>query len=210
VKVFTAVSPFDEVMAEIMTEFGYEGYGKFCTVLFCCQEYGYTKLTEEILTKSLKINARGARTLFPKFDQTFTKVMGNFDQTYPKVSPKFDQTLPKLEGQNPRGSNTRTREIIPSPSEKKNNKSYSSKPKIALPESFQITERMARWATENKFSANQLNGQLPLFKEHHTAEGSKFADWDAAFQKWMRNARKWNTLDEPAKSGLGQWESYCY
>jgi len=38
--------------------------------------------------------------------------------------------------------------------------------------------------------------ELPKFADHHTAKGSKFKDWQAAFRTWLRNAAKYTKQDE--------------
>jgi len=35
-----------------------------------------------------------------------------------------------------------------------------------------------------------LAAELPRFRDHHLARGSKFLDWHAALRTWLRNARK--------------------
>lgn len=69
-----------------------------------------------------------------------------------------------------------------------------------VPEGFQITERITRWATENQFTTQALKVEFPAFVDHHQAKGSKFKDWDAAFQTWMRNSRKFGNKRFPGSS----------
>lgn len=76
----------------------------------------------------------------------------------------------------------------------KNKNKYISPSKISVPEDFQITERIERWATEGNFTRSQMEHQIPYFIEKHKALGSKYTDWESAFQTWMRNARDWGKL----------------
>jgi hypothetical protein len=49
---------------------------------------------------------------------------------------------------------------------------------------------------KDKHPALDLDSQLEAFEDYHAAKGSKFVDWDRAFQTWCRNASKW---EKPAK-----------
>ena len=42
-----------------------------------------------------------------------------------------------------------------------------------------------------KFPKLRLADEVEKFSDHHRAKGSKFADWDAAFRNWIRNAEKY-------------------
>ena len=51
------------------------------------------------------------------------------------------------------------------------------------------------------------------FRDHHTAKGSVFSDWDAAFRTWLRNAAKWRderggkpATKQPKIGDDGQWD----
>jgi hypothetical protein len=67
-----------------------------------------------------------------------------------------------------------------------------------------------------------VSAEVENFKDHHTAKGSRFKDWDAAFRTWLRNAAKFaarrpphdspaaKTKDEtPKQEGkrTGEWET---
>ncbi len=40
--------------------------------------------------------------------------------------------------------------------------------------------------------------EADAFRDHHTAKGSKFKDWDAAFRNWLRNAVKFSSNNRSA------------
>jgi hypothetical protein len=42
-----------------------------------------------------------------------------------------------------------------------------------------------------KYPELDLRETLEAFTDHHTAKGSTFKDWDAAWRTWCRNAKKW-------------------
>jgi len=42
----------------------------------------------------------------------------------------------------------------------------------------------------DKYPKLRIDDELDKFADHHKAKGSKFADWNAAFRTWCRNAEK--------------------
>lgn len=63
----------------------------------------------------------------------------------------------------------------------------SKKRKNHLPENFTITPLMTQWAEKNAPGIDPVS-ETEKFKDYHTAKGSTFADWVAAWRTWMRNA----------------------
>jgi DNA-binding transcriptional ArsR family regulator len=69
-----------------------------------------------------------------------------------------------------------------------------------MPNGWQPSDHV-KAAMKEKHPALDLDSQLEAFEDYHAAKGSKFVDWDRAFQTWCRNASKW---EKPAKgSTLG-------
>lgn len=62
--------------------------------------------------------------------------------------------------------------------------------KTLLPEKFELTADMQKYALENGVS-NPTN-ELEKFKACHTAKASRFANWNSAWQYWVRNSRNFN------------------
>lgn len=58
---------------------------------------------------------------------------------------------------------------------------------VALPKDFKITEAMTKWAGENCPGVD-VTLQTENFKDWHTAKGSTFKDWAAAWRTWMRKS----------------------
>ena len=56
---------------------------------------------------------------------------------------------------------------------------------------FPITEEMKKYA-ESKGYKKSLEDLTESFTIHHQKKGSKFTDWHAAWQTWLRNEIKWN------------------
>jgi hypothetical protein len=56
------------------------------------------------------------------------------------------------------------------------------------PESFEVTEAMATWATEQGLSAAQVIPQTERFLDHYRGKGQAQKDWDATWRNWIRKA----------------------
>lgn len=67
------------------------------------------------------------------------------------------------------------------------------------PNEFEITPALSDWATANGVSQSILASETEKFLDHWRAKGGSFKDWDAAWRKWMRNARDWTKPDKPAE-----------
>lgn len=75
------------------------------------------------------------------------------------------------------------------------NESHERKPSRSpiarsIPVPFVLSDDMRDWAAENVPSVS-AEFETPAFVDHHTANGSTFKDWGAAWRKWMRNAAKY-------------------
>jgi hypothetical protein len=89
--------------------------------------------------------------------------------------------------------------------ERENTKAIPASPKhksASVPAGFKIEESMLAWASQHVPSVN-VESETASFLDHHTAKGSTFRDWTAAWRTWMRNSQKWQkpsyhqeTIDE--------------
>lgn len=61
-----------------------------------------------------------------------------------------------------------------------------------LPDDFQVTPTMIKWADGFGLSGDRIKAATDHFKDHHTAKGSTFKDWSAAWRTWIRNEIKFN------------------
>lgn len=55
---------------------------------------------------------------------------------------------------------------------------------------FIVSDEMATWASKQGLPADSVMIETTKFFDHHLAKGSAFADWDAAWRNWVRNAVK--------------------
>lgn len=69
--------------------------------------------------------------------------------------------------------------------------SVSSSKESAVPVDFFITDKMRMWAAE-KVPSVDIETETAGFLDHHTARGTRFKDWEAAWRQWMRNAVKFS------------------
>ncbi len=93
----------------------------------------------------------------------------------------------------------------PSPNRKNNNKARS----CVLPDDFTPNETGLALAEEKGVN---VADELAAFVDHHSANGSTFIDWQAAFRTWTRNAAKFAKRDQrnaPARSTAPQAESFA-
>jgi uncharacterized protein YdaU (DUF1376 family) len=56
-----------------------------------------------------------------------------------------------------------------------------------IPSNFALTDDMRTWASTNAPSVG-IDEATAAFIDHHTAKGSTFKDWNAAWRTWMRRA----------------------
>jgi len=73
--------------------------------------------------------------------------------------------------------------------------------KNLIPEDFGISERLASWASKSGYTVEQMESQLERFRNNAAMKQHRYADWDAAFQNWMANARDWGQLNRTAPNG---------
>lgn len=79
-------------------------------------------------------------------------------------------------------------------------KPRKSAAKTPLPEDFTPTEPRRRYAADHGFGELETMRMFDRFKNHHTAKGSRFADWDAAWRNWVGNQVDFNAERRPAKA----------
>lgn len=81
----------------------------------------------------------------------------------------------------PRGEDIKQQSREPS----KLNGGQKKKPETPAPESFEITEQLWAWATEQGVAHERVESETAKFLNHHKSKDSKFCDWNAAWRNWM-------------------------
>ena len=64
-----------------------------------------------------------------------------------------------------------------------------SSQKTGVPPEFDISDSLKEWASKNCPNLD-LKEETEGFMDYHRAKGNSFADWDAAWRTWMKNAVK--------------------
>lgn len=87
-----------------------------------------------------------------------------------------------------------------------------------LPDDFTVTDGMRAWAADNVPGVD-VDRELAQFRDHHTAKGSAFKDWAAAWRTWMRNAQAYggtraapagaSTTDARVNAGVALTERFA-
>ncbi len=63
------------------------------------------------------------------------------------------------------------------------------KAEVAIPEDFQITDKMRSWAVKSVPTVD-VDFETENFRDHARGHDRRQADWEAAWRTWMRNAVK--------------------
>lgn len=75
------------------------------------------------------------------------------------------------------------------------------------PDEFEVTPHLKEWATKNGYDSINLDTETQNFLDHHASKGSRFSDWNRAWQKWIRTADGWAKERKP-KSAEGVGSGY--
>jgi hypothetical protein len=87
----------------------------------------------------------------------------------------------------------------------------SSPKKTALPDDWkpdQFGEGTESRAIIDGWSPDELRRQIEAFKAHHTANGSKFSKWQAAWSTWVINSRTFNRGRQQQTQGSAIGDDY--
>jgi hypothetical protein len=66
------------------------------------------------------------------------------------------------------------------------------KSRMAMPDIFPMSDSHRAYAAERGFVGVRAEPLFAAFKNHHGANGSTFANWDLAWNKWVDNEVKFN------------------
>jgi hypothetical protein len=72
-----------------------------------------------------------------------------------------------------------------------NHSKRTKKTASELPKNFAVTDDLRRWATEKGYASP--DSLLESFKLYHTAKGSTYKDWTAAFQMWIKKDKEFSS-----------------
>lgn len=79
---------------------------------------------------------------------------------------------------------------------------------VQLPEGWVPSDRNIADAQAKGLSARDIENEADRFRDHHTARGTAFKDWDAGWRTWIGNAARYRSMAvQPAARGYGQGSS---
>jgi hypothetical protein len=119
----------------------------------------------------------GFREAFTDFERVCQRLSKGYGEGFRKSMPNQEQEPEQEPEPNP--------DPETGPDIKENNKRKKTGSTTTLPEGFGITDAHRDFAKAHKYRSPDL--LLAGFCDHHLARGSKFVDWDRAFQTWIRN-----------------------
>lgn len=58
--------------------------------------------------------------------------------------------------------------------------------KTTIPEDFAVTPQLKEWVVKNNFTSVDIETETQKFMDRNAANGTKYVDWDRAWQNWIR------------------------
>jgi len=89
----------------------------------------------------------------------------------------------------------------PSPSVPNGTPERRAQQSSQLRDGWMPSERALLWANSTFPNVN-WPAETEKFRDHHLAKGSRFKDWDRAWQKWIRQADEWR-VSRPGQESVG-------
>lgn len=122
------------------------------------------------------------------------------DGSTPVVLPESSGSPPTRKGREGNGSGT---EGNGSDAPRKRGRNEPKAPKVPLDPAWVPREHEHELA---KSLGLDLEDQAIRFRNHHTANASRFADWNAAFNNWLRKATDYAPRRGPQPAHVGRYE----
>lgn len=207
-----AVASNDEIMSELMDEFGAEGYGIWWIILEkiaqtmdksnCCS----ARFSLKVWSTSCRVSPKKFQKLVKflenkkvfslKFDENYIEVecsnLLKYRDEYSKKKTESSGQTPEsvriLSGVCPEQDTEDRRQNIDIEKKKVKKEKYERKHK--LPDEFCVTDKHREMAAKKGWPAPE--SQIDKFKNHHQSKGNKGVDWDKAFYVWLDNAKDFN------------------
>lgn len=171
-----------------------DGGGIFCSIATLAKEAHMTSRNVQILIR--KLNALGELRIEPGAGPNGVHMYainlpeGGMNNPYDKPIAKGDENFSGMKNPANQGmKNFQVNRDININKENKNNKTrvkrFAFDKDMPIPEDFCITSELYKWAVEKGYQ--NIDRHLDRFTAHHGAKGSKFKDWQRAYQKWVIN-----------------------
>ncbi len=91
-------------------------------------------------------------------------------------------------------------------------KASRSKPRNSLPENFPEDGNL-KWAQDHWLKkgradlCNRMGDEVQKFRDHHTAKGTKSADWSASWRTWAQNAMDFSKVNRNGNGAYNNGQS---
>ncbi len=175
---------------------------------FCIEEGRVTQeklkktweTTQEKIEKNRRNGSKGGRASYLKNNDLNEAGATNSLKPKPnKPDPKPDppkEPAGSLEGQ------------FASPAQRRLKKKC---PAMPIPQNWVPSEINIGDAKDRHFSIEEIAHEADQFRNHHLAQGSHYENWDAAWRKWLGNARKFSScgrmVGKTSGAGYGRGSS---
>lgn len=107
------------------------------------------------------------------------------------VTPQANKSV------SPQGNSEKVIPIIVKDNKKKK---YIKKKASQIPPDFILTDKMKSYAETKGIDSHRVESVFEHFTNHHTAKGSLFKDWIAAWRTWCINDAKFNSSSQAGLS----------
>ena len=149
-----------------------------------------------------EIGGEGMITLYTIENIEYLQI-NNFTK-HQKIDARFESKIPPppdpaknslgMEGNGREWKGMEGKKKKPSVSKKISGSGSRTKAKTPAPDSFEIDDGLKEWLAKKRVSLKVAEAKAEEWLIHHRAEGSKFTDWRASFQKWINNGIAWEKI----------------
>lgn len=137
----------------------------------------------ELLSEVRAISGRSSRQLNVS-KQPKSRKTKDTPQANAEILPLYARALPESESEPERTPSLRSG-VTPSR-------------KITFPEGFILSEAGRAFAAKHNLLNGSADAAFEHFRDHHTANRTLFADWEAAWRTWVRNQVRFQNNRAPA------------
>lgn len=120
----------------------------------------------------------------------------------PDGVPQCPQTV--LNRPKPTTNVVRAQDAPPPKAKKRKPPPRGASRQTRIPDNWQLTPNDYAFATSKNLTPQEINHEADQFRNHHSAKGSKFIDWSAAWRTWAGNSGKWKVERLTARASRGE------
>jgi hypothetical protein len=162
--------------------------GGFCAYERVSETIWVYEMAHFQIGQSLKENDNKVKWINSKFDS-----LPNNKFLLPFLK-KYKDDFHLKNGRNLKGLRRASKAPSKPDSDSDSDTDFNYDKKISIPKKIFLTEKMIMYANKKGVFKN-LEDIFEAFCIHHKKKGSKFVDWNAAWQTWIRNHVDWKGKD---------------